>query len=39
MNNCLIITSKGTKNTWMDRLSWISDNYQLFDDVEPNPST
>ena len=35
--NCLIITSKGTKKRgWLDYLG--VDNYQLFDDVEPNPS-
>ena len=35
--NCLIITSKGTKKRgWIDYLG--IDNYQLFDDVEPNPS-
>ena len=36
-NNGLIITSKGTKKRgWLDYLG--VDNYQLFDDVEPNPS-
>ena len=36
-NNCLIITSSGTKNRdWLDHLN-IS-NYHLFDQVEPNPS-
>ena len=36
-NNCLIITSSGTKNRgWLDHLN-IS-NYHLFDKVEPNPS-
>ena len=36
-NNGLIITSKGTKKRgWLNYLG--VDNYQLFDDVEPNPS-
>jgi succinate semialdehyde reductase len=36
-NNCLVITSSGTKNRgWLDYLN-IS-NYHLFDQVEPNPS-
>jgi succinate semialdehyde reductase len=36
-NNCLIITSSGTKNrVWLDHLD-IS-NYYLFDKFEPNPS-
>jgi malonic semialdehyde reductase len=36
-NNCLVITSSGTKNRgWLDHLN-IS-NYHLFDQVEPNPS-
>ena len=36
-NNCLIITSPGSKNRgWLDHLE-IS-NYHLFDKVEPNPS-
>ena len=35
--NCLIITSKGTKKRgWLEYLDL--GNYQLFDDVEPNPS-
>ena len=35
--NCLIITSKGAeKRGWLDHLSF--KNYQLFDNVEPNPS-
>jgi malonic semialdehyde reductase len=36
-NNCLVITSSGSKNRgWLDHLE-IS-NYHLFDKVEPNPS-
>jgi succinate semialdehyde reductase len=36
-NNCLVITSSGSKNrVWLDHLE-IS-NYHLFDKVEPNPS-
>ena len=36
-DNSLIITSKGAKNRgWLDYLS--IKNYQLFDNVEPNPS-
>jgi malonic semialdehyde reductase len=37
VDNSLIITSKGAKNRgWLDYLS--IKNYQLFDNVEPNPS-
>ena len=36
-NNCLVITSPGTKNRgWLDHLGIT--NYHLFDKVEPNPS-